>query len=99
LQIEATWAVIVTAPTKLIPYSRYWSVHVLRKGKCFPYNKERKTLSWHEGFFFFPLTGIQFPLTNFPHVDQTWESGENGFQKNEFLETNRALVKRERECK
>jgi hypothetical protein len=42
------------------------------------------------------LTGIQFPLTNFPHVDQTWESGENGFQKNEFLETNRALVKRER---
>jgi hypothetical protein len=47
-----------------------------------------------KAFFFFPLTGIQFP-----HVDQTWESGENGFQKNEFLETNKALVKRERECK
>jgi hypothetical protein len=38
------------------------------------------------------LTGIQFPLTNFPHVYQTWESEEDGFQENEFLETNKALI-------
>jgi len=29
-------------------------------------------------------------LTNFSHVYQTWESGENSFQENEFLETNKA---------
>jgi hypothetical protein len=42
--------------------------------------------------FFFSLTGIQFSLINFPYVYQTWKSGENGFQENEFLETNKALV-------
>jgi hypothetical protein len=38
------------------------------------------------------LTGIEFPLTDFPYACQTWESGENGFQENEFLETNKALI-------
>jgi len=38
------------------------------------------------------LTGIEFPLTDFPYACQTWESGENGFQENEFLETNKALT-------
>ena len=62
-----------------------------RKGKCFPQNKERKTLSWHK-VYYFSLTGIQIPLTNFPYMCQTWESGENGFQENEFLETNKAQM-------
>jgi len=39
------------------------------------------------------LTGIEFPLTDFPYAYQTWESGENGFQKNEFLETNKVSIK------
>ena len=60
-----------------------------RKGKCFPLKQERKTLSGPKALFF-SLTGIEFPLTDFPHACQTWENGENGFQKNEFLETNKA---------
>jgi len=36
------------------------------------------------------LTRIEFPLTHFPYVHQTWESEENGFQEFIFLETNKA---------
>ena len=58
-----------------------------KKGKHFP--EVRKTLSGPKALFF-PLTGIEFPLTDFPYAYQTWESEENGFQENEFLETNKA---------
>jgi hypothetical protein len=42
--------------------------------------------------FYFLLTGIEFSLTDFPYACQIWESGENGFQENKFLETNKAWV-------
>jgi hypothetical protein len=57
----------------------------------FSLEKERKTLSCSNVSFFL-LTGIEFPLTDFPYACQTWKSGENSFQENEFLETNKALI-------
>jgi hypothetical protein len=40
----------------------------------------------------FLLTGKCFSLTNFPNGKQTQESLESGFLKNEFRETNMALI-------
>jgi len=39
-------------------------------GKCFPFDKERKTLSCDKRQIF-SLTGKNFPLTNFPDGCQT----------------------------
>lgn len=58
----------------------YWD----KERKMFSGFKNRKTLSY-ANVLIFPLTGIEFPLTDFPCACQTWESGESGFQENEFL--------------
>jgi len=67
-------------------------VFYVKKGRCFLFLIKRKTLSCYESYFFL-LTGINFPLTNFPYDCQTWENKENGFQEFVFLETNKAEVK------
>ena len=64
-------------------------VFYVKIGKCFPFDKERKTLSCDKRQFFL-LTGKSFPLTNFPDGCQTWENEENRFQEFGFLETNKA---------
>jgi len=65
-------------------------VFYVKKGKCFPFLIKRKTLSYDESFFFL-LTGINFPLTNFLYGYQTWKNEKNGFQEFVFLETNKGL--------
>ena len=40
----------------------------------------------------FSFDGIEFSLTHFPCICQTWESEENSFQESEFLETNGADI-------
>jgi hypothetical protein len=55
-----------------------------KKGKCFPFFKRRKTLSFGN-VAFFSLTGIQFSLTTFLHCCQTWENKESEFQEFTFL--------------
>jgi hypothetical protein len=64
-------------------------VFYVKIGKCFPFDKERKTLSCDKKQFF-PLTGKNFSLINFPDGCQIWENEENRFQEFGFLETNKA---------
>jgi hypothetical protein len=73
-------------------------VFYVKIGKCFSFDKERKTLSCNKRQFFL-LTGKNFPLTNFPDGCQTWKNKENGFQKFVFLETNNALKKKRKKSK
>jgi hypothetical protein len=65
-------------------------VFYVKIGKCFPFDKERKTLSCDKRQFF-SLTGKNFPLTNFSDGCQTWKNEENRFQEFGFFETNKAL--------
>ena len=59
--------------------------------KCFPFDKERKTLSCGTREFF-PLTGKNFPLTNFPGDCKTLENEESRFLESSFLEINKVLI-------
>jgi hypothetical protein len=59
----------------------------VKKGKCFPYDKKRKTHFCHKALIF-SLTGIHFSWPIFLCLPK---SEKNDFQENEFLKTSKAL--------